>query len=48
MISLMFTIGTVSSEANLGHVLFGVSCAIQTLETCVEFCGRVPRHYFLK
>ena len=31
----MSTTGTVSSEANLGHVLFGVSCAIQSLETCI-------------
>ena len=31
----MFTTGTVSREANLGHVLFGVSCAIQSLETCI-------------
>ena len=27
--------GTISSEANLGHVLFDVSCAIQSLETCI-------------
>ena len=32
---LMSTTGTVSREVNLGHVLFGVSCAIQTLETCI-------------
>ena len=31
----MFTAGTVHREVNLGHVLFGVSCAIQTLETCI-------------
>ena len=35
IISLMSTTGTVSSETNLGHVLFGVSCAIQSLETCI-------------
>ena len=31
----MSTTGTVSREANLGHVLFGVSCAIQSLEACI-------------
>ena len=31
----MFTTGTASREANLGHVLFGVICAIEGLETCI-------------
>ena len=31
----MSTTKTVSREGTLGHVLFGVSCAIQTLETCI-------------
>ena len=31
----MSATGTVSREAKLGQVLFGVRCAIQTPETCI-------------